>query len=630
MLAIVGAAGCAQVFGVSEGTPDPSVQGGVGGGTSGTGGAPKGGAPGAGATGGATSTGGNTGTGGKGGGAGASGGSGQGTGGGGMGAVGGSGGSAPFCDTMSGPSCGSCTGCVKGTTCQPQWQKCQMDSECVAIDSCNQTCANGDFNCHKNCFLGHGPGQSDYFAFGTCVACQGCPSTCGSSGFLCGGPGGAGGAPGCAHDVCTFGGPLSPGCDPCVTKVCASNPQCCVFGAWDASCVSTANALCGSMCGSGGAGGVTTGGPGGGPGGSGNGGAAGSAPACVTMSFGSSSLCKTQDGPGNCSNCQACAVAPGGPCKVQNDTCNQSDCPAVSACVASCTNEGGALCAEACEAPPRTPAGVCNYENLSVCVAAACPTACEQPKQSPCDPMASITIQGTKYPSACVRMGHFVADGAVPTLDLCYSVAGTQVGPVFAPTNGNLALRYGDVTRFLTLPANVPVELWATSDGMCSKYGAGLTQTLASGVRYELAQTGPAPNPAASSLILNVAAQPPIGLNPPDVRFLNTILNTTVSLFISGQGAIGMAPPGQLLVTGTLPQDANHYIQVPAPPFDATISDSGGGALLSPQLLFPAPLSGVYTAYFVGLDGGVKPFSPRMILCDAGWDKGQYQYCRAF
>lgn len=50
----------------------------------------------------------------------------------------------------------------------------------------------------------------------------------------------------CAHGICTQGGALASGCDPCVTTVCANDPFCCAT-AWDGICVSEVMTECGSL-----------------------------------------------------------------------------------------------------------------------------------------------------------------------------------------------------------------------------------------------------------------------------------------------------------------------------------------------------------------------------------------------
>lgn len=53
----------------------------------------------------------------------------------------------------------------------------------------------------------------------------------------------------CAHHACYAGGPLDPGCDPCVAAICAKDPWCCSpSGSWDGYCVSQVSAVCGETC----------------------------------------------------------------------------------------------------------------------------------------------------------------------------------------------------------------------------------------------------------------------------------------------------------------------------------------------------------------------------------------------
>jgi hypothetical protein len=51
----------------------------------------------------------------------------------------------------------------------------------------------------------------------------------------------------CPHDVCSTGGPLSLGCDPCVPQVCAVDPTCCSVG-WDGSCIQLVGSVCMQFC----------------------------------------------------------------------------------------------------------------------------------------------------------------------------------------------------------------------------------------------------------------------------------------------------------------------------------------------------------------------------------------------
>jgi hypothetical protein len=52
----------------------------------------------------------------------------------------------------------------------------------------------------------------------------------------------------CSHDICKTGGKLVKGCDPCVTKICGSDPYCCNTQ-WDNICVGEVQSICGqSTC----------------------------------------------------------------------------------------------------------------------------------------------------------------------------------------------------------------------------------------------------------------------------------------------------------------------------------------------------------------------------------------------
>ena len=51
----------------------------------------------------------------------------------------------------------------------------------------------------------------------------------------------------CAHSLCTQGGPLVSGCDPCVTQICQSDSFCCSTG-WDNICVDEVASICGCGC----------------------------------------------------------------------------------------------------------------------------------------------------------------------------------------------------------------------------------------------------------------------------------------------------------------------------------------------------------------------------------------------
>jgi hypothetical protein len=51
----------------------------------------------------------------------------------------------------------------------------------------------------------------------------------------------------CSHSICTSGTKLTSGCDPCVTKICASDPYCCNTK-WSSLCVKEVASICGESC----------------------------------------------------------------------------------------------------------------------------------------------------------------------------------------------------------------------------------------------------------------------------------------------------------------------------------------------------------------------------------------------
>jgi hypothetical protein len=68
-----------------------------------------------------------------------------------------------------------------------------------------------------------------------------------SSGQASSSTGSNGGA--CSHPICTTGIPLDAGCDPCATKICASDGYCCEY-AWDQKCAGEdMQVYCGETCG---------------------------------------------------------------------------------------------------------------------------------------------------------------------------------------------------------------------------------------------------------------------------------------------------------------------------------------------------------------------------------------------
>jgi hypothetical protein len=72
-------------------------------------------------------------------------------------------------------------------------------------------------------------------------------SVCGAS-CSGGGDGGTdGGTNNCSHAICKSGKKLTKSCDPCVTKVCTSDPYCCST-LWDNICVGEVGSICGETC----------------------------------------------------------------------------------------------------------------------------------------------------------------------------------------------------------------------------------------------------------------------------------------------------------------------------------------------------------------------------------------------
>src|SRR5262249_5958886 len=78
----------------------------------------------------------------------------------------------------------------------------------------------------------------------------------------------------CSHSDCSQGTKLVSSCDPCVTKICGSDPYCCGTQ-WDGQCVKEVGTICGQTCGGGGTGGAGGSGGAGGTGGAGAGGSGG-------------------------------------------------------------------------------------------------------------------------------------------------------------------------------------------------------------------------------------------------------------------------------------------------------------------------------------------------------------------
>ena len=51
----------------------------------------------------------------------------------------------------------------------------------------------------------------------------------------------------CAHSICVAGTKLVSGCDPCVTKICATDSYCCKTK-WSSICVEEVASICGESC----------------------------------------------------------------------------------------------------------------------------------------------------------------------------------------------------------------------------------------------------------------------------------------------------------------------------------------------------------------------------------------------
>ncbi len=152
-----------------------------------------------------------------------------------------------------GPLANGCDACVTSI--------CAVDSYCctTAWDSicvgevgsvCGKSCS-GPTCAHDECTVGANlTSGCDACVTQICAVDSYCCSTawdrlcvnevgsvCGKS---CGGPT-------CAHAICATGGNLASGCDPCVTKICATDSYCCST-AWDSICVGEVSSICGQSC----------------------------------------------------------------------------------------------------------------------------------------------------------------------------------------------------------------------------------------------------------------------------------------------------------------------------------------------------------------------------------------------
>jgi hypothetical protein len=87
-----------------------------------------------------------------------------------------------------------------------------------------------------------GPGEGDRHVVTTNCAAQGQVCTTDGSTAACVNP-----PTTCAHNECVFGGPLTLGCDTCVTQICTVDPFCCNT-LWDGICVNEVGTVCHQAC----------------------------------------------------------------------------------------------------------------------------------------------------------------------------------------------------------------------------------------------------------------------------------------------------------------------------------------------------------------------------------------------
>jgi hypothetical protein len=157
-----------------------------------------------------------------------------------------------------GSSCSQCAQDVcnyDSYCCDNQW-----DSQCVqeAEQVCNTNCEGGGSACgHDEC----SEGSSLTKSCSSCATavCDRDPYCCNNTwdalcvsyvasectGKTCGGSGS------CAHDECSSGAALTPGCSSCASVVCNIDAYCC-NNTWDSQCVQEAQQYCNGTCGGGG------------------------------------------------------------------------------------------------------------------------------------------------------------------------------------------------------------------------------------------------------------------------------------------------------------------------------------------------------------------------------------------
>jgi hypothetical protein len=113
---------------------------------------------------------------------------------------------------------------------------CQANCALDTTGCTNIVCGNGAIESGEQCDSGNLGGatcQTFGFDSGTlsCSACSYDTSSCVN-------------LPTCAHNKCTQGGPLTSGCESCVTTVCSIDSYCCST-AWDTTCVYEVDDYCG-------------------------------------------------------------------------------------------------------------------------------------------------------------------------------------------------------------------------------------------------------------------------------------------------------------------------------------------------------------------------------------------------
>ena len=152
-----------------------------------------------------------------------------------------------------GPLANGCDACVSSICgvdpycCTTAW-----DSICVGeVGSvCGQSCS-GPTCSHDECKVGTNLTDGcDACVTQICAIDSYCCSTSwdrlcvGEVGTICGKS--CGGST-CSHPICSTGGKLTSGCDPCATKVCAADSYCCSTS-WDSICVGEVGSICGQSC----------------------------------------------------------------------------------------------------------------------------------------------------------------------------------------------------------------------------------------------------------------------------------------------------------------------------------------------------------------------------------------------